>query len=1781
VAATAQAAPPTHPELPSLSHAGNGACGVATDSQGDLYVAEGATKEVKVYDPSGETVLTSFSTAAATINAPCVLAVDSTGNVYVDGLLREVVKYKPSVFPPAGATYEADTSINGNGKLVASTGNNVRSVAIDPADDHVYVAELNANEIQEFLIPAEPYKLKCKGNETIELHGSGGSETQSTTTEIKAALEAAPVECKTVTVAAGSAAGRQRVTFSGALAKTDVAAIEVIKASGNQTAFQMFNGAPGAHISVYEANGTRIASTIGEGLITSANFSAVDVYGQNGDVYVIDSAHGKALVLNPAGTAILAEITGADATAGAFGSMQYPQLAVDQSNGHVFIDDLPEHHVVDEFDAAGHFVSQLSHSPALEEAFPSDIAVDNGASSPNKGDVYLAALTNGETESHVFAYGALSYAEFFKLKVAKAGNGTGVLTSSPAGIECGASCEAEFEEGTEITLSAAPASDSEFTGWSGCDSESVDHTECTVSINEAREVTAGFATTTLEVTKTGAGTGTITSSPAAISCGASCEADFFPGTVVTLTAAPTAGSKLKAWSGCDSVSGNECTLTMSADRQVSVTFSAKPKIEGLGSSAIHDTSARLEAKVNPNEEATTYQFAYLSQAEWETAGESFTTATKIPASPEPIGDGSKALPVSAHIGGLQPETAYRFRLVAENAVGTTEAEGSLTTYASPLVFEACPNDRFRTNQPSANLPDCRAYEQASPVHKNGNNAEGTVAMAKTSLSGDAVSFEIQGGAPGGEGAQEFPYYLATRGAGNWSTQGMLPPPSAGERAGVGGWSPDFSQVFEQATKFGIGTTFLARSSADHSLTTIAPYTETTYSFQGSTEDGSTAFFATGARAQPLPEAAPNKQNLYAWQRGGPLRLAGVLPDGSTPPQGSTEGITGTDSNPFNQDNHAYSADGSSVFFTDLGTGRLYLRLNPTAPETTQRDGKGNCVPDPTLACTVQVNASEKHNGTGLNGNDAAGPRGADFMTATPDGKVAYFTSTEKLTADATTGEEPQPAAVARAELANPSTTKELGFLPGSAKGVTVDGNYVYWADPEHEAIGRATLDGTTEVKPEFIKLPEVEVHPGVFESANPQDVAADSGHVYWTNSVAEEGESYRVVFKGKYAGADVPQMTCTVTQAEPGGTTCEVSAERDGGAGTNEQQTLTLIGNGSNTRFTLTCDGETTAPIGSNVLEKEEIQAALEAQCGAGNFTLIDGGGLGTIGRADIDGNPGSVNQRFVEGASGPNGITVDSSHVYWANAKAAKHDYVGRADISGDPASVQQEFIPVANGDVAVDSEHIYYSYESTGGGFIRRTDLSGEHEEGIEPASPILAGAQEGPPLAIDGSHLYFANPDGNLIGRVDLNGSGAVTNPVSLVTDAAHPEGLAVDAGHVYWSANQQVEPNPGNDLYRYDAEPHAGKHLTDIAVDNADANGIEAQGVLGASEDGAYLYYVANGVPDGGVENSPNPEGEEAQQGNCVVPKTGGGSGECSLYLWHEGTTTFIARLAATDRSDWAPSGRQKRSRTSAEGQTMLFGSVRQLTAYDNHGTGEFYLYRAGQPGLLCVSCNPTGAPPVGQGGPTLGSVNYPTLGAGAPAPILSRNLSADGRRVFFETTDALVAADTDGDEGCPDVGGYNQFYPSCRDVYEWEAKGSGSCDSEAQNGGCLYLISTGKSSGPSLFADASVDGSDVFFFTYDRLVRQDEDGLLDVYDASEGGGLAAQSDPPPVPCEGEACQEGAKAAPQSPSAGTSSFSGPGNPPATHKKQRKHRKRRHHAKRHHSGKRAAKTTGRTSR
>ncbi len=160
------------------------------------------------------------------------------------------------------------------------------------------------------------------------------------------------------------------------------------------------------------------------------------------------------------------------------------------------------------------------------------------------------------------------------LKVSKVGGTHGTVASSPGGVRCGATCSHAYTYGTAVTLTATARSGYVFTRWSGaCTGTSA---TCHVSMTAARTATATFVVSKLlTVTEAGSGSGTVTSSPAGISCPTTCKYGFAAGTVVRLTASAKSGSKFSGWSGACSGTA-KCVVTMSAAKTVKATFAPAP-----------------------------------------------------------------------------------------------------------------------------------------------------------------------------------------------------------------------------------------------------------------------------------------------------------------------------------------------------------------------------------------------------------------------------------------------------------------------------------------------------------------------------------------------------------------------------------------------------------------------------------------------------------------------------------------------------------------------------------------------------------------------------------------------------------------------------------------------------------------------------------------------------------------------------------------------------------------------------------------------------------------------------------------------------------------------------------------------------------------------------------------------------------------------------------------------------------------------------------------------------
>ena len=123
-------------------------------------------------------------------------------------------------------------------------------------------------------------------------------------------------------------------------------------------------------------------------------------------------------------------------------------------------------------------------------------------------------------------------------------------------------------------------------------------------------------------------------------------------------------------------------------------------------------------------------------------------------------------------------------------------------------------------------------------------------------------------------------------------------------------------------------------------------------------------------------------------------------------------------------------------------------------------------------------------------------------------------------------------------------------------------------------------------------------------------------------------------------------------------------------------------------------------------------------------------------------------------------------------------------------------------------------------------------------------------------------------------------------------------------VFFTDTQQLTLGSGasdasRDLYECEIEEVVGKPVCEL-TDLTPAAGGEAAGVqgvvVGASEDGSYVYFVADGVlGDGGARG--------AVPGDCEVNREKAPGERCNLYVWHDGVTSLVAVLSGMDDPDW--------------------------------------------------------------------------------------------------------------------------------------------------------------------------------------------------------------------------------------------------------------------------------------
>jgi DNA-binding beta-propeller fold protein YncE len=475
--------------------------------------------------------------------------------------------------------------------------------------------------------------------------------------------------------------------------------------------------------------------------------AGVAVRQSTGDVYVADQFNNRVEAFDGTGAFLLA-FDGASTPAGAFSSPA--AVAVDQVSGDVYVADQFDN-AVDVFDAGGTYLRQLDPSPTPAGAFsaPAGVAVD-----PGNGDVYVSDQFGNAVDVYDDA-GA--YVTSFDGSAAP----DGTPFAGPTAIAVGGDHDVYVVDPGKGQVEKYSAHGGTFLGTVGTVSPqavAVDPSTNDVyvggtDVNGTYVVQHLDASGTLLFTFGGGRVGSSTGIGVKASSSKVYVSDAGNGDVLVYTAfvAPDAttdpasavttdGATLNGTVGTSGIDtsysfnyGIDATYGSSTpvvdlgtsggpvseaitglspnttyhyelvatnaqganagEDQTFTTAAAPPLVDGQPAFAagVTDTTARLHGTVNPNGSATTYRFEYG------------TTTAYGNSAPSPDGDGGAGLAdedVSAALTGLQANTQYHFRIVADNGTGGPQAGADqtfTTALAPPSASAALPSDVTTTS----------------------------------------------------------------------------------------------------------------------------------------------------------------------------------------------------------------------------------------------------------------------------------------------------------------------------------------------------------------------------------------------------------------------------------------------------------------------------------------------------------------------------------------------------------------------------------------------------------------------------------------------------------------------------------------------------------------------------------------------------------------------------------------------------------------------------------------------------------------------------------------------------------------------------------------------------------------------------------------------------------------------------------------------------------------------------------------------------------------------------
>jgi hypothetical protein len=471
--------------------------------------------------------------------------------------------------------------------------------------------------------------------------------------------------------------------------------------------------------------------------------------------------------------------------------------------------------------------------------------------------------------------------------------------------------------------------------------------------------------------------------------------------------------------------------------------------------------------------------------------------------------------------------------------------------------------------------------------------------------------------------------------------------------------------------------------------------------------------------------------------------------------------------------------------------------------------------------------------------------------------------------------------------------------------------------------------------------------------------------------------------------------------------------------------------------------------------------------------------------------------------------------------------DVKGSPDLSNVAMSAQAPaFVPGAQTvppgsayDNDRDTNQIHLISITPQGDPIQQDPLAGQ-----DPRETILF-----PGLSKDGSHILMSTRaqlgDVHLYMRVDDQTSYDVSRGTDGENHGVRYVGMTADGSRVLFTSGEQLtadDHDSSTDLFAWNEK---GDSVTRLSTGSNGAGDTDSCASSSNWTNQCGIIPVKVKPVRNGISESPltdtmmdeTPTGGAYFYSPELLDGAKGLIGKRNLYVSGDDGPQFVATFADSDNG----SDPIRRIQVSPDGKHTAFITKTRLTGYDNAGRAMMYTFNPASGAIQCVSCLPSGAPPKADA-------------EGSQSGIFQ---TFDGR-AFFSTTDALVAQDTNG----------------IHDVYEFtegrpQLISSGTATRGA--GGTTIFMA------PGLVA-VSGNGQNVYFSTYDTLVRGDDNGaFLKFYDARAGGGFP--NAPELAPCAAaDECHGPGSTAPTAPQVGSDvNLGNRGNMPASKKKKKKHK------------------------